>query len=72
MKIISLELNTPAWCYKKIKTKEKKNKVDSDWGRHGKMSSDICLHTYMQKKKKKTRNAGEQPAKTHVMKPLQF
>lgn len=69
MKIISLELNTPAWCYKKIKTKEKKNKVDSDWERHGKMSSDICLLTYMQKK---ARNAGEQPAKIHVMKPLQF
>lgn len=51
MEIISLELNTPAWCYKKLKTKEKKNKVDSDWGRHRKMNSGICLHTYMQKKK---------------------
>lgn len=71
MKIISLELNTPAWCYKKIKTKEKKNKIDSDWGRHGKMSSDSCLHTYMQKKKK-ARNAGKQPAKTHGIKLLQF
>lgn len=69
MEIISLELNTPAWCYKKLKTKEKKNKVDSDWGRHRKMNSGICLHTYMQKK---ARNARKQPAKTHGMKPLQF